>query len=51
MSNREGHEQEIEAKTREKLKDLPDYLNQSYYRVSKWNCRQTTKRSFTLVIV
>jgi len=46
MSNREGHEQEIEAKTREKLKDLPDYLNQFYYRMTANGMQATTKRSY-----
>ena len=46
MSNREGHEQEIETKTREKLKDLPDYLNQFYYRMTANGMQATTKRSY-----
>ena len=46
MSNREGHEQEIETKTREKLKNLPDYLNQFYYRMTANGMQATTKRSY-----
>lgn len=46
MSNREGHEQEIEAKIKKKLDGLPDYLNQFYYRMTANGMQATTKNSY-----
>lgn len=46
MSNREGHEQEIEAKIKKKLDELPDYLNQFYYRMTANGMQATTKNSY-----
>lgn len=46
MSNRVEYEREIEAKTKEKLKNLPNYMSMFYSRLSANGMQATTKQAY-----